>query len=167
MLLLPLHMGIKARAERFLCGHLNLLDINCYLRSRHLKRCHCRLPQPQQRAEATDIRGKDNHFFLPKLNSDTQVVTAKIHPQLHMAVAVLTGKQEELSWAGWRPDTGPWGEESHRPPSRDRLPGGCLGAWPTLLGRGERVQNRLVIATAVKGLPALATENRVKKPLSP
>lgn len=63
-------MGIKPRAERFLHGHLNLLDINRSLRSRHLKRCRCwRCLSLSSERMSRKSEGKIIGFFLPNSTS--------------------------------------------------------------------------------------------------
>lgn len=151
-------MGIKPRAERFLHGHLNLLDINRSLRSQHLKLCHCwRCLSSKQMSLKSE--GKIIRFFLP--NSTSTPKPRQLNLPSVACGCCWTHTAKGGAFLGWSlgrrvPQTPLWGQT----PVWDR-PQGCLGAQPTLPGRAEWVQNTLA-AMAVKGFPALATVNRVK-----
>lgn len=122
-------MSIKARAKRFLHGHLNLLDMNYYLRSCHLRWYHCWLylslsnNQKPQKSE-----GKIIGFFLPSSTLKPKQLQLKFALSCTQLLLDLRGEKEELFWAG--------GEKSHRPHWGQTL-GGCLRAETTRPGRAE------------------------------
>lgn len=146
MLLLPLHNGYKPRAERFLRVRLNLLDIDCYLRSWYLKWCHCWLSlslSNEQKPQKSE--GKIISFFLPNSTLTPQQLQLKF--ALSCTQLLLHSRGSRRSFPGLVRDVGTWcrawrGEESHRLPSGDRRLGSCLRAWLTLPRRAEWVRNR-------------------------
>lgn len=154
-------MGIKPRAERFLRGHLNLLDKNGSLKIQHSKRYHRWLclsnEQKPQKSE-----GKIIGFFFP--NSTSTLKQLQLKFPLSCTRLLLDSQGSRRSFPGLVGDMGTrccaWrGEEPHL--GTDPLEA-ALGLGQ--LSPGGQSGSRTDLApTAGKGFPALAIENRVKK----
>lgn len=99
MLLLPLHNGHKTKSCEVPLWLPNLLDINGYLRSQHLKWCHCWLFLNHS-SEQKPWKSEGNRSFLPpKVNFNSQAFAAEICSVAH--VCCWSYREAGRGFPGW------------------------------------------------------------------